>query len=264
MPEVMITKVMPTPSTAQTAMFCEISEKLLADRNFSPAAMENAATINTKTPENPHRLQFASRFRRIVGASHRLLTACGSATAGSSGRRGACHAASSAAGAGAEVQGAGHRTDQLLHRGALGRERRHPGAEPHHLDPVGDLEHVRHGMRDQHHRDPLVPDPFDGVQHVLGLHHAQRRGGLIQEDDLVRPADRPDDGDLLPLTARHRPDLRGERTHRATQLPNPASALARIFFSSMKPNPPSTPFAGISRPRNMFCTGFRCGASARS
>ena len=29
-----MTKVMPTPSTAQTAMFCEISEKLLADRNL--------------------------------------------------------------------------------------------------------------------------------------------------------------------------------------------------------------------------------------
>ena len=38
MPEVMMTNVMPTPSTAHTAMFCEISEKLLADRNFSPAA----------------------------------------------------------------------------------------------------------------------------------------------------------------------------------------------------------------------------------
>ena len=45
---------------------------------------------------------------------------------------------------------------------------------------------------------------------------------------------------------------------------NPALASARMALSSMKPNLPRRPFAGISRPRNMFWYGFRCGASARS
>src|SRR3954467_1826624 len=50
MPEVMMTNVMPTPSTAQTATFCEISEKLEADKNFPPAATEKKATITSRTP----------------------------------------------------------------------------------------------------------------------------------------------------------------------------------------------------------------------
>ena len=49
-PEVMMTKVIPTPSTAQTAMFWEISEKLLADRNLLPAAMLKKTTMTTSTP----------------------------------------------------------------------------------------------------------------------------------------------------------------------------------------------------------------------
>ena len=45
-----MTKVIPTPSTAQTAMFWEISEKLLADRNLLPAAMLKKATMTSSTP----------------------------------------------------------------------------------------------------------------------------------------------------------------------------------------------------------------------
>ena len=37
MPEVMMTNVIPTPSTAHTAMFCEISEKLLAGEELAAA-----------------------------------------------------------------------------------------------------------------------------------------------------------------------------------------------------------------------------------
>jgi hypothetical protein len=75
MPEVMITKVMPTPSTAHTAMFCEISEKLLVDRNLSPAAMENATTMTRRTPRIHTDWRLASRFRyeSLAGASG---TAC--------------------------------------------------------------------------------------------------------------------------------------------------------------------------------------------
>ena len=59
MPEVMMTKVMPTPSTAQTAMFCEISEKLLADRNLSPAGDGEEDDDDQQDAEDPHRLQVA-------------------------------------------------------------------------------------------------------------------------------------------------------------------------------------------------------------
>ena len=38
MPEVMMTKVMPTPSTARSTTFWRISEKLPAERNLAPAA----------------------------------------------------------------------------------------------------------------------------------------------------------------------------------------------------------------------------------
>src|SRR3954471_24280380 len=43
--EVIMTKVIQTPSTAHKAMFWEISEKLLVDRNLLPAAMLKKATM---------------------------------------------------------------------------------------------------------------------------------------------------------------------------------------------------------------------------
>src|SRR6185312_12264264 len=62
MPEVMMTKVMPTPRTAQTAMFWEISEKLLVDRNLVPAAREKAATMTPRTPRIHTDCMFAMRL----------------------------------------------------------------------------------------------------------------------------------------------------------------------------------------------------------
>src|SRR5687768_3299412 len=44
-PDVMMTKVMPTPSTAHTATFWEIREKFDAERNLPPAATEKNATM---------------------------------------------------------------------------------------------------------------------------------------------------------------------------------------------------------------------------
>ena len=79
MPDVMMTKVMPTPSTAQTATFCEISEKLEADRNLPPAATEKNATMTSRTPRIQTDWVFPRRFRRDWCPSS------GSATATSSG-----------------------------------------------------------------------------------------------------------------------------------------------------------------------------------
>ena len=50
MPEVMMTNVIPTPITAHTAMFCEISEKLLAERNLLPPVMVKKTTMTSSTP----------------------------------------------------------------------------------------------------------------------------------------------------------------------------------------------------------------------
>ena len=66
MPEVMMTNVIPTPSTAQTATFWEISEKLEVDRNLPPAAIEKNATMTTQDPEDPHRLRFAEALQEAT------------------------------------------------------------------------------------------------------------------------------------------------------------------------------------------------------
>ncbi len=58
MPEVMMTKVMPTPSTASTARFWLISEKLPTERKRLPPLMAKNATMTTQHPEDPHRLGF--------------------------------------------------------------------------------------------------------------------------------------------------------------------------------------------------------------
>ena len=50
MPEVMMTKVIPTPSTAHTATFWEIREKLLAEKNLPPPAMVKKMTMTRSTP----------------------------------------------------------------------------------------------------------------------------------------------------------------------------------------------------------------------
>ena len=50
MPEVMITNVIPTPITAQTATFCEISEKLPVDRKRSPAMRVKNRQMTIRTP----------------------------------------------------------------------------------------------------------------------------------------------------------------------------------------------------------------------
>jgi hypothetical protein len=63
-PEVMMTKVIPTPSTAQIAMFCEMSEKLLAERNLSPAVMVKKATITSRTPRIHTDCRLVSRLSK--------------------------------------------------------------------------------------------------------------------------------------------------------------------------------------------------------
>src|SRR5215469_2802656 len=83
------------------------------------------------------------------------------------------------------AQGTGHGTDQLLDRGLGGGETGHPPTQPQHLDPVGDGQHLRHVVADQHDRDAAVADPSHGVEHAAALYHPERGGRLVHEDHLA-------------------------------------------------------------------------------
>ena len=51
-----MTNVIPTPITAHTAMFCEISEKLLAERNLTASGDREEEDDHQQHAENPYRL----------------------------------------------------------------------------------------------------------------------------------------------------------------------------------------------------------------
>ena len=59
-------------------------------------------------------------------------------------------------------------------------------AAAQHDDAVGDREDVGHAVADQHHRDALVAQAADEVQHLGDLPHADRRGRLVHQHDLRR------------------------------------------------------------------------------
>ncbi len=66
MPEVMITNVMPTPSTAHTATFCEISEKFPVERKRSPARTVKNTQMMIRTP----------RIQNACSPMNRLMNDC--------------------------------------------------------------------------------------------------------------------------------------------------------------------------------------------
>ena len=207
-PEVMMTKVIPTPSTAQTAMFWEISEKLLAREELASGGHAEEGDDDEQHTEDPHRLQAADPLEQAVlwAVVHdrRLVLLGDDAHSASSVVRLASRAPVIAPTSCSTVD-------------PLGGQGRHPRAEPHDLDAVRHFEDGRHGVGDQDDGDALVPDPPDGVQHVLRLDDAEGGGRLVQEDDLVGPRDGADDGDLLALAAGHRADLRRHRSHGAAE-----------------------------------------------
>ena len=65
MPEVMMTNVMPMPSTAQTETFCAISEKFETERKFDPPVIEKKAMITRRTPRIHTDWVLASRLIRL-------------------------------------------------------------------------------------------------------------------------------------------------------------------------------------------------------
>ena len=81
-------------------------------------------------------------------------------------------------------------------------------------DVVGHLEDVVHVVGDQDDREAVVGEPADQVEHLLGLGDAQRRGRLVEDDELGVPQHRARDRHGLPLTAGQARDLLAQRPQR--------------------------------------------------
>jgi hypothetical protein len=70
MPEVMMTNVMPTPRTAHTATFCEISEKLPGERKRSPAMTVKNRQMTIRTPRIQNACSPTMRFHGDCAGSN--------------------------------------------------------------------------------------------------------------------------------------------------------------------------------------------------
>src|SRR5215472_1480239 len=109
-----------------------------------------------------------------------------------------------------------------------GRPLDHHPPQVQHRDPVRDLEHVVQVVRDDHHRQPVVPEPFDQVQHLPGLHHPEGGGGLVKQHQLGVPHHRLGHRNRLSLTSRERGHRLPDRAHRGH--PQGAQGLARLYL----------------------------------
>src|SRR5919199_1260374 len=197
-PAVMITYVMPTESTSSTAASVAMLRAFEAETKLEYSSAEKTRIrparirpiqvlepvtkrchqgTRSRPPPRPRRARRAARWRC---RSRRLLP-----------------------------EGAGHRADDVLHRGLAAVEAGHPLAQAQDLDAVGDLEDLGHVVADEHDGQALVAHPEDEVEHVAGLHHAERRRRLVHEHDLARPGHRAAHRDALALAAGHRGHRRG-------------------------------------------------------
>src|SRR5664280_245350 len=73
------------------------------------------------------------------------------------------------------------------------------------------LEDVVQVVGDHQYGDPPFPQGPDQVEHLGGLGHAQRGGGLVHDDQLGVAHDGAGDGDRLALAAGERPDQLAHR-----------------------------------------------------
>src|SRR6266516_1987406 len=96
---------------------------------------------------------------------------------------------------------AGHDRHRLLHRVALRGDDARAAAQALDVDPVRDLEDVRHVVADQDDRQAPAAQPLDQGQHLAGLADAQGGGRLVQDDDLGAERGRARDRDGLALAA---------------------------------------------------------------
>src|SRR5207247_9068738 len=84
------------------------------------------------------------------------------------------------------------------------RLRRHDGdatAEPHDVDPVRELEDVRHVVADQDHREPTLANALDQVEHLPGFLDPEGGGRLVHDHEPARPRGSTCDRNPLALAA---------------------------------------------------------------
>ena len=74
-------------------------------------------------------------------------------------------------------------------------------AEPQDRDAVGDREDVVKVVRDQDDREPLLAEPLDEREHLLGLRDAERSRRLVEDDELRVPHHGSRDRDRLALAS---------------------------------------------------------------
>ena len=108
----------------------------------------------------------------------------------------------------------------------LGRDNSHAPTEPHDLDPVGELEDVRHVVADQDHRQAALAHALDEVEHLPRLLDAERGGRLVHDHHALRPSGGPGDGDALTLPAGEVLDRLGHRADADLELREMSCGLA--------------------------------------
>ena len=84
-------------------------------------------------------------------------------------------------------------------------------ALPDHHDPVGDLEGLLHDVGDDDDADALARHVADHLQTASRLLDAERRKGLVEQDQLAAPMDETIEFDGLALAARQMLDLGAQR-----------------------------------------------------
>src|SRR5262245_15747678 len=155
MPEVMITNVIPTPRTAQTATFCEMSEKLPVDRKRSPAITAKNRQITIRTPRIQNAWSPTTRFSSDWAPSNSsalsATAACWLATVLM--RDPPSLLARHSRRAFLRVESPGHGAHERLDRRGVARVSSDPPAEAQHLDAIAHLQHVWHRVADEHNRD---------------------------------------------------------------------------------------------------------------
>ena len=70
------------------------------------------------------------------------------------------------------------------------------------MDAVGDVEHLRHVVRDEDDGDAPVAQVADELEHLVRLANAERGGRLVEHDDLRAERRGACHGDGLALAAR--------------------------------------------------------------
>ena len=117
-----------------------------------------------------------------------------------------------------EMLGTRHEADELGRLGLAAPPRRHGLARPHHGDPVADLLHLVHPVRDEDRAGALVRQAVDDREQPIARRHVERRRRLVEDED-PRPADQgARDAARLPVAERQLLDGAPEIGGRAREL----------------------------------------------